>query len=164
MFKDKQIRDAIENTIMLIVFILAIVFLLNVIFFDIINICPKNGISVSCKADTSEAYPDQKYRKYKFIWREADIRYYSCLDVDKIVQDSGEQVIETLKNEIIERVLLKTLPTMWCSMHCIRQLQASGSSAVRRRDILCSTIQASSLQSKKSRVPVPMQRQTVFII
>jgi len=110
MFKDKQIRDAIENTIMLIVFILAIVFLLNVIFFDIINICPKNGISVSCKADTSEVYPDEGDRKYKkeFIWGEADIRYYSCLDVDKILQASEDQaskdqVISILKNEIIER-------------------------------------------------------------
>lgn len=103
MFKYKQISNAIENAIVLVVLIIAIVFLLDKIFFDIINIYPQNGISVSCKADTSEAYPDQKYRKYKFIWREADIRYYSCLDVDKIVQDSGEQVIETLKNEIIER-------------------------------------------------------------
>lgn len=103
MFKGKQICNAIENTIMLIVFIIAIVFLLNKIFFDIINICPKNGISVSCKTDTSEVYPDEEHRKYKFIWSEADIRYYSCLDVDKIVQDSGVQVIDILKNEIIER-------------------------------------------------------------
>lgn len=103
MFKDKQNRSAIEKAIVLVALIIAIVFLLDKIFFDIMNIYPQNGISVSSKTDTLEVYPDNKYRKYKFIWRDADIRYYSCLDVDKIVQDSEVQVIDILKNEIIER-------------------------------------------------------------
>ena len=60
---------------------------------------------VSCEDDNSIKYPDKSDRKYKkeFIWDEADIRYYSCLDVDKIVQDREDQVIDILKTEIIER-------------------------------------------------------------
>lgn len=105
MFKDRQNRNAFKNSIILVALFIAIALLLDIIFFDIIRILPPKGTSVSCEMGHLETDSDYSNRKYKqvYLWDEADIRYYSFLELDELVQKKGPQVIEILENEILER-------------------------------------------------------------
>lgn len=105
MFKDRQNRNAIKNTLILVALFIAIALLLDIIVFDIIRLFPSKGTSVSCEIGYLETNYDCSNRKYKqvHLWDEADIRYYSLLELDELVQKRGPQVIEILENEILER-------------------------------------------------------------